>query len=239
LQAAVKFGKVVVGTRYDSAGTAEHNWALLMMTVRGLAHEHNNTANGVESWQNVLPIALHEKKLGLLGLGNLGKLTAKFGKAFGMEVQAWSPNLTKERCDAERIKFIASKEELFETSDVISIHLVLAPSTTGIVDYSTLSLMKPTAFLINTSRGPLIKEADLVRAIKEGKIAGVGLDVFDIEPLPLDHELRELAKDRKVTLSPHIGYVDEKLYSLFWGDTVININAYLDGNKEALRYMTW
>ncbi len=152
-----------------------------------------------------------------------------------MEVQAWSPNLTKERCDAEGIKFIAGKEELFETSDVISIHLVLASctslsihvvlfaplietscplATAGIVDYSTLSLMKPTAFLINTSRGPLIKEADLVRAIKEGKIAGVGLDVFDIEPLPLNHELRELAKDRKVTLSPHIGYVDEKLYSV-------------------------
>jgi len=239
VQAASELGKVVVGTGYAGAGTSEHNWALLMMTVRGLAHEHINIMNGVEPWQSALPTSLGKKKLGILGLGNLGKITAKFGKAFGMEVQAWSPNLTKERCDAEGVNFIASKEELFRTSDVISIHLVLAPSTIGIVDYFTLSLMKPTAFLINTSRGPLIKEADLIRVIKEGKIAGVGLDVFDVEPLPLDHELRKVAKEsRRVTLSPHIGYVDETQYSVFWGDTVSNINAYLDGNKEALRTMT-
>jgi phosphoglycerate dehydrogenase-like enzyme len=238
LQAAVELGKVVVGTRYSGAGTAEHNWALLMMTARGLAYEHMNTINGVEQWQNVVSTPLGEKKLGIVGLGNLGKATAKLGKAFGMEVQAWSPNLTQERCDAEDVKFIPSKEELFKTSDFISIHLVLVPSTVGIIDYPTLSVMKPTAFLINTSRGPLIKEPDLIRAIKEAKIAGVGLDVFDIEPLPLDHELRKLAKDRRVTLSPHLGYVDDKLYPIFWGDTVGNINAFLDGNVEAMRIMT-
>ncbi|KAF8330144.1 D-isomer specific 2-hydroxyacid dehydrogenase [Cantharellus anzutake] len=235
VQAASDHGKTVVGTGYHGKGTAEHAWALLLATVRGLAHEHVNTVNGAPSWQSVVPTSLREKKLGIVGLGNLGKLTANFGKAFGMEVQAWSPNLTQERCDAEGVKFIPTKEELFKTSDVISIHIVLSLSSVGLIDYSTLSLMKPTAFLINTSRGPLIKEADLIRAIKEGIFAGVGLDVFDTEPLPLDHELRALAKDRRVTLTPHVGYVDENLYSIFWGDTVDNINAYLDGNRGALK----
>lgn len=229
IAAAREAGIVVSGTAYNPGGTNEHNWALLMTVARNLVREHNNTARGGAQWQTSVPTRLGYKTLGVLGLGNLGKSTANIGKAFNMNVQAWSPNLTKERADQAGVKFVASKEEFFATSDIVSIHMVLVPDTINLVAYKELSVMKPTAFLINTSRGPIINEADLVRALKEHKIQGAGLDVFNVEPLPLDHPLRTLDN---VTLTPHVGYVDDDMYKVFWGETVDNILSYLGGTPK-------
>jgi len=143
-----------------------------------------------------------------------------------MRVAGWSPNLTRERAEAQGVEFVASKEELFETSDIVSVHMVLSERSVGMIGYEDLARMKPTAFFINTSRGPLVVEDALVRILGEKKIAGAGLDVFDVEPLPLDHPLRRLDN---VTLTPHTGYVSDDNYSVFWSETVENIASFLEG----------
>ena len=169
--------------------------------------------------------------LGLLGLGNVGGAVARIGNAFGMKVIAWSQNLTTERA-SEVGAALVSKDELFQKADVLSIHLVLSGRTRGLVGAAELALMKPTARLINTSRGPIVVEADLVAALKDKKIAGAAIDVFDQEPLPLGHPFRSVPN---LLATPHIGYVSRGLYERFYQDTVANIRNWLDSIAEGSR----
>jgi phosphoglycerate dehydrogenase-like enzyme len=168
--------------------------------------------------------SLDKKRLGLLGLGNIGARVAAIGKAFGMECAAWSQNLTAEKAKAAGVVLV-SKEDLFSTSDVITIHLVLGERTRGLVRKEDLARMKQGAVLVNTSRGPIVVEPDLIDVLKQGKIHAA-LDVYEREPLPADHPLRKLDN---VTLSPHLGYVHEDNYRIFYGDTVENVAAWMSG----------
>jgi phosphoglycerate dehydrogenase-like enzyme len=169
------------------------------------------------------------RTLGVLGLGNVGGAVAQIGKAFGMKVIAWSQNLTTGRA-AEVGAALVSRDELFQEADVVTIHLVLSGRTRGLVGAAELALMKPTARLVNTSRGPIVVEADLIAALKGQKIAGAAIDVFDQEPLPLDHPFRALPN---LLATPHIGYVSRGLYARFYQDTVANICRWLDGQAAA------
>jgi phosphoglycerate dehydrogenase-like enzyme len=170
-------------------------------------------------------VDLNGKTLGVIGLGNLGSQVAAVGKAFQMNVIAWSQNLTAERAASLGVKLV-SKDELLSQSDVVTIHLVLSDRTRGLLGARELGIMKPSACVINTSRGPIIDERALVEALQNKKIAGAGLDVFDDEPLPLDHPLRHL---ENTIITPHIGYVTENTYKIFFDQTVENIKAFLDG----------
>jgi phosphoglycerate dehydrogenase-like enzyme len=169
--------------------------------------------------------SLAGKTLGVLGLGRLGQYVAKYGQAFGMNVIAWSPNLTDERAAAVSVRRV-SKEALFAESDVISVHMVLSPTTRGIVGVADIAVMKPTAYIVNTSRGPLIDEQALVNALQAKKIAGAGLDVFWIEPLPKDHIVRRLDN---VVLTPHIGYVVDDNMKMFYVNALKNIKNWMAG----------
>ena len=169
---------------------------------------------------------LQDKTLGVVGLGRLGSQVASIGAAFGMSLLAWSQNLTAERA-AELGARLVSKEELLSKSDIVTIHLVLSDRTRGLLGGRELSLMKPSAYLVNTSRGPIVDESALIAALESDAIAGAGLDVFDIEPLPLHHKLRSLPN---TVLTPHIGYVTAETYRIFYGDAVEDIAAYLSGS---------
>ncbi|KAJ8482931.1 hypothetical protein ONZ51_g5046 [Trametes cubensis] len=206
--------------------TLEHIWALILATVRYIVVEDVRTKAGAVPWQATIPMGLAGRTLGLVGVGRLGSQTAAIAKAFGMEVVGWSPHLTPERAESAGVTFIASKEELLRRSDIVSVHMVLSDKTHHMITAADLALMKPSAFFINTSRGPLVDEAALIEVLQKKGIAGAGLDVFDEEPLPLDHPLRKLDN---VTLSPHMGYVSDNNYEVFWGHTVENIAAFLDG----------
>lgn len=226
---ATSKGVVVSGTGGSGNSTLEHIWALILATARHLVIEDKNVKEGKEQWQSTLPIGLAGRTLGLIGVGRLGAQTAKVGvhedesgiiltgicfqiaKAFDMRVVGWSPNLTPERAAEGGVEYAGSKEELFKQSDIVSIHMVLSDRTRGFVNAADLALMKPTAILINSSRGPLIQEEALIDVLQRKKIAGAGLDVYDVEPLPLDHALRKLDN---VTLSPHMGYVSDKNYEV-------------------------
>ncbi|WP_191498380.1 D-2-hydroxyacid dehydrogenase family protein [Mycobacterium simulans] len=216
--------------------TAELAWGLMIATVRNLAEEHRRMRDG--AWQASTGLTLSGKTLGLLGLGRVGKRMAEYAKVFGMNVIAWSQNLTAEVAEAAGARRV-DKAELFAESDVVSIHVVLSERTRGLVAESELALMKPDAYLINTSRGPIVDEAALIAALRTGRIAGAGLDVFDIEPPPPDHPLRRL---KNVTLSPHLGYVTREMLSACYSDTVEAVAAWLDGkpiriaNPEALQH---
>jgi phosphoglycerate dehydrogenase-like enzyme len=167
--------------------------------------------------------------LGILGLGNIGSEIARVGLAFGMEVIAWSENLTPERAQAQGARLV-SKDELFQHADILTIHLVLSPRTRGLVGAAELAAMKPSARLVNTSRGPIVQEAALIEALRQCKIAGAAIDVFDVEPLPSDHPYRSL---ENALATPHIGYVSRELFRTFYGDTVRNIAAWLDQRAKA------
>jgi len=214
--------------------TPEFAWGLMIATVRNLAEEHRRMRDG--AWQTTVGVTLSGKTLGLLGLGRVGKRMAKYAKAFGMEVIAWSQNLTEEAATAAGARRV-EKAALFEEADVVSIHLVLSERTQGLVAEPELALMKQDAYLINTSRGPIVDEAALIAALRTGRIAGAGLDVFDTEPLPPDHPLRSLPN---VTLSPHLGYVTREMLGAFYADSIEAVVAWLDGtpvrvaNPEAL-----
>ena len=203
--------------------TPELAWGLMIATVRNLAEEHRNMRDG--GWQSTAGMTLSGKTLGLLGLGRVGKRMAEYATAFGMEVVAWSENLTEEAAASVGARRV-EKAALFEASDVVSIHLVLSERTRGLVGEAQLALMKPRAYLINTSRGPIVDEVALLAALESGRIAGAGLDVYDIEPLPSDHRLRLLPN---VTLSPHLGYVTREMLGAFYSDTVESVAAWLDG----------
>ncbi|KAL5534436.1 hypothetical protein ACEPAG_898 [Sanghuangporus baumii] len=218
-------GIIVSGTSSKGDSTLEHIWALILSTARYIAHDHMNVVAGNPRWQSFVPLGLSAHTLGLVGAGRLGAATAKvIGKVFNMRVIAWSPHLTPERARAAGVEYVETKEELFKQSDIVSVHMVLADTTRGLINASDFEAMKPTAFFINTSRGPIVDELAMVNALKQRKIAGAGLDVFDIEPLPLDHPLRKLDN---VTLTPHTGYVSDNTYQAFWSDTVDNIAAFL------------
>lgn len=203
--------------------TPEFAWGLLIATVRNLAEEHYRMRDG--AWQSTTGMTLSGKTLGLVGLGRVGKRMAEYARVFGMEVVAWSQNLTEEAAAAVGVRRV-DKSALFAQSDVVSIHVVLSERTRGLVGVHELASMKPTAFLLNTSRGPVVDEAALIGALRDGLIAGAGLDVFDAEPLPREHPLRLLPN---VTLSPHLGYVTREMLGAFYTDTVEAVAAWLDG----------
>jgi len=204
---------------------------LILSTVRFVAQEHAATKSKDPQWQHTVPVGLSGRVLGLVGLGRLGQATAKIAKAFDMKVIAWSPHLTKERADAAGVDFASQKADLFKMADIVSVHMVLSNETHHLITQSDLSLMKSSAFIINTSRGPLIEESALIKVLEDKSIAGAGLDVFDIEPLPIDHPLRSLPN---ATLTPHMGYVADDAYKVWWSQTVENIDAYIRGEPIRL-----
>jgi phosphoglycerate dehydrogenase-like enzyme len=222
IKAAEERGIQVVHTGYTSAPTIELTWALILGGARHLVPENTSLRNG--GWQRFVGDDMAGQTLGVLGVGNVGGSVAQIGKAFGMNVIAWSQNLTAERATEVGAEFV-SKEELFARADVVSVHLILSGRTRGLVGAPELGLMKPTARLVNTSRGPIVVEADLIAALREHKIAGAAIDVFDEEPLPLDHPFRTLPN---VLATPHVGYVSRALYTRFYQDTVENIRRWLD-----------
>ncbi|TFK41266.1 D-isomer specific 2-hydroxyacid dehydrogenase, partial [Crucibulum laeve] len=228
---AKKKGIAVSGTGGAGNSTLEHIWALILATARYIVVEHNNVKTRNPQWQTIIPFGLSGKTLGIVGVGRLGTQTAKIAQAFDMKVIGWSPNLTPERAEAAGVGFAASKEELFKQSDIVSLHLTLSERTRHIITAADLAVMKPSALFINTSRGPLVDEAALIDILQKGQIAGAGLDVFDVEPLPMEHPFRGLSN---VTVSPHLGYVSDTMYEVFWSDTVDNIAAYLDGQPKRL-----
>jgi phosphoglycerate dehydrogenase-like enzyme len=222
LQAAAGRGIKVMHTGYFGSPTVELTWALILGSARHIAEEAAAVRNG--GWQQSIGDDLAGKTLGIIGLGNLGSKVAKVGLAFGMQVIAWSQNLTADKAAAAGATRVP-KEELLRQADVVSIHLVLSDRTRGLIGAAELSLMKSTARLINTSRGPIVVEAALIQALQTGRIAGAAIDVYDTEPLPLDHPYRKLDT---LLATPHIGYVSRGLYERFYRDTVSNIVAWLD-----------
>jgi phosphoglycerate dehydrogenase-like enzyme len=226
LEAASERGVEVMYTGYSSTPTIELTWAVILASARNIVAE--NAALRAGGWQRFVGDDLAGCTLGVLGIGNVGGAVARIGKAFGMEVIAWSQNLTADRA-AEAGAVLVTKEELFRQADIVTIHLVLSGRTRGLVGAEELALMKPTARLVNTSRGPIVVEADLLAALRNGKIAGAGIDVFDQEPLPPDHPFRSQAN---LLATPHIGYVSRGLYARFYQDTVDNIRQWLDTRDE-------
>ena len=223
LEHAKSKGIIVSGSEGNKNPTAELTWALILGLARNIKQESENMYQGY--WQTTIGFELKGKTLGIMGLGNLGSMVAKVGKAFGMEVIAWSENL--KLAHAEKHDVIAvTKEELFEKSDCLTIHYLLSDRSRNLVKYDDISKMKKTAFIINTSRGPIINEDDLIKALQDEIIAGAGLDVYEIEPLPENHKLRFLPN---VLLTPHIGYVTLDNYAKWYNQMAEDLQAFLDG----------
>ena len=227
MTAASDRGIAVTNTGYSSTPTIELTWALILASARHVAPESNAVRRGL--WQIAVGQELHGKILGVLGLGNIGGEVARIGAAFGMKVLAWSQNLTPELARAAGATWV-SKSELFRQADVLTIHLILSKRTRGLVGAPEIQSIKPTAWLINTSRGPIVDEAALVAALRSRAIAGAALDVFDEEPLPPAHPFRSLDN---VLATPHIGYVSKEMYRTFYGDVVASITAWLDEQTKA------
>ena len=223
MEAVQELGVTLSGTGGLLYPTAELTWALILGLVRRLPRE--DAAIRAGAWQVTLGEGLQGKVLGVIGLGNLGSQVAKVGQAFGMEVLAWSQRLDGERAAARGVEAV-TRDELLRRSDIVSIHYVLSERSRGLIGAEELALMKPTAYLVNTSRGPLVDEPALIAALEEERIAGAGLDVFDVEPLPPDHAFRRLDN---VVVTPHIGYVTKETYAVFFREIVGDIQAYLDG----------
>lgn len=222
--AANERGIVVCGTESAGHPTAELTIGLMLDLARRISFENARMKAG-EPWQVTVGADLYGKTLGVIGLGKLGTRVAKVGLAFGMKVLAWSQNLTPEKCREAGAEY-ADKDDLLRRSDFVTIHLVLSARSRGLIGARELSLMKPSAFLINTSRGPIVEETALVAALKENRLAGAGLDVFDTEPLPRDHAYRKL---QNAIVTPHLGYVTADNYRLFYGQTAEAVRAFLDG----------
>jgi phosphoglycerate dehydrogenase-like enzyme len=220
--AASDHGIAVVHTGYRSDPTIEFTWALILASARNIVTESNSVRSG--GWQKTIGTDLGGKTLGVLGLGRIGSQVARVGRAFGMNLIAWSQNLTTQAAEAAGATLV-SKEQLFDQADILTIHLVLSSRTRGLVGAADLARMKPTARLINASRGPIVDEQALIGALKTRRIAGAAVDVFDIEPLPPSHPFRSLDN---VLATPHIGYVSQGLYKTFYEDTVSNIRKWLD-----------
>ncbi|MFC5799238.1 D-2-hydroxyacid dehydrogenase family protein [Streptomyces formicae] len=225
--AAERHGVTVCGTASSSTPPVELTWALLLGLARGIVPEATALRSG-GPWQSTLGADLHGRRLGLLGLGKIGSRVARIGLAFGMDVVAWSQNLTKERADEVGTGLAASKEELLETSDFVSVHLALGERTRGLVGAAELALMRPTAYLVNTSRAAIVDQDALLAALHAGTIAGAGIDVFDVEPLPADHPVRTAPR---LLATPHLGYVSRANYETYYGQAVEDIQAFLAGTS--------
>ncbi len=222
LEITKKKGILVCGTEINSNPAAEITWALILGLLRNVKQEIDNMFQGY--WQTTIGSELKGKMLGVIGLGKIGTQVAKIGKAFGMEVCAWSENLNLSHANELGV-LPMSKEDLLKNSDIISIHLVLGERYKNLITKKEIEIMKKTSYLINTSRGQIINENDLVEALKNEKIAGVGLDVYDKEPLPQDHKLRFLPN---ALLLPHIGYVTAENYSKFYSQMIENLESCLE-----------
>jgi phosphoglycerate dehydrogenase-like enzyme len=222
--AAKERGVLVCGTNGIGNPTSGIAIGLMLELTRRIGYENARMKAG-ERWQTTIGLDLDGLTLGVLGLGKLGTRTARIAKAFGMKVIAWSQNLTPEKCKEAGVDY-AGKEDLFRQADFVTIHLVLSQRSRGLVGAKELGLMKPTAYIINTSRGPIIDEAALLAALRDKKIAGAGLDVFDVEPLPTDHPLRKMDH---VVLTPHLGYVAIQNYRTYFDGVVGDIRGFLDG----------
>jgi phosphoglycerate dehydrogenase-like enzyme len=224
LKATATLGITVCSTGYLPAPAAEHTWALIHAATRRLDVELGAIRTG--GWQTTVGRGLDGRRLSVLGLGNLGSRVAKVGLAFGMDVVAWSQNLTDERAAEVGVRRV-EKEELFATADILTIHLVLSKRSRGIVGADELALMKRDAILVNTSRGPIVEEAALLDALREERLGLAALDVFDVEPLPAAHPLR---REPRAILTPHIGYVTQEQYEIFYRDAVEDIAAFTSGS---------
>ncbi|NDZ61034.1 D-2-hydroxyacid dehydrogenase family protein [Streptomyces anulatus] len=223
--AAERHGVTVCGTASSSTPPVELTWALLLGLARGIVPEAVALRTD-GPWQSTLGADLHGRTLGLLGLGKIGGRVAQVGRAFGMDVLAWSQNLTKERTDEVGATLAASKEELLASSDFVSVHLALGDRTRGLIGAAELALMRPTAYLVNTSRAAIVDTEALLAALRAGAIAGAATDVFDIEPLPAGHPVRSAPR---LLATPHLGYVSRANYETYYGQAVENIRAFLDG----------
>ncbi len=223
LAAAADAGVTVCGTGASGFATAELAWSLIQALFRNIGIEDRSMREG--GWQNTIGNELRGKTIGILGLGRLGGRVASYARAFEMNVLAWSQNLTAERaaeCGAELVPL----DDLLARSDIVTVHLVLSDRTRNLLGAAELAKLKPTAYLVNTSRGPIVNEVALMDVLEHGRIRGAGLDVFDVEPLPFDHPMRNLSN---AILTPHLGYVTEETYRLFFAEMVENIVAYMDG----------
>lgn len=228
--AARRQGVVVSGTGGLLYPTTELTWALILALTKRVPQEDAAIRRG--GWQTTVGVGLQGKTLGIIGLGNLGSAVARIAEGFDMDIVAWSQNLTDARAQDVGVRAV-TKETLLTTADVVTIHLKLSARTTGIIGAAELGLMKPSACLVNTSRGPIVDEDALVEALRNGTIAGAALDVFDVEPLPADHPLRTLGG---TVLTPHIGYVTAEQYELFFEEIVEDIEAFIAG--EPIRVVT-
>ena len=229
MTAAEEHGIHVTATGYRSTPTIEMTWALILASARHIVRESSSVREG--GWQTSVGAELDGKVLGVLGLGNIGGQVARTGLAFGMKVIAWSQNMTPQIAEAAGAALV-TKDELFRQADVVTIHLILSKRTRGLVGAADLALMKPTSWLINTSRGSIVDDGALVQALTARTIAGAALDVFDTEPLPADHPFRSL---ENVLATPHIGYVAEDLYRTFYGDAAVSIAGWLNEIADSNR----
>lgn len=233
MTAARERGITVCGTGGSAPATAELTWALILALTRHIPEEDGRikAAGGpggaavASGWQRTIGTGLHGKHLGIVGLGNQGRRVARIGRAFGMKLLAWSQNLDPAKAEKAHATPV-TKSELFAQSDVVSVHYKLGERSTGLVGAAELALMKPTAYLINTSRGPIVDTPALIAALRSGKLAGAGLDVYDTEPLPLSSPLRRLPN---VVLTPHLGYVTDDTYRVFYGEAAEDIAAFAKG----------
>lgn len=224
MAAAKELGVTVCGARGAGSGTSELTWGLIIALARSIVKEDIATRQG--KWETTVGVDLLGHTLGCMGLGNLGSRVAKVGLAFGMNVIAWSQNLTQEKCDAVGNVKLVSKDELMAQSDFISVHLVLSDRTRGLIGAADLAKMKPTAYLVNTSRGPIVDREALLDTLQNKRIAGAGLDVFDYEPLNADDPFLKL--DNTV-ITPHLGFVTQDSYKEFYRETVESIDMFLKG----------
>jgi phosphoglycerate dehydrogenase-like enzyme len=229
LPSATELGIPVCGTRGGGPATSELAWGLILSLLRHIPQEYAAVREG--KWQSTLGVELQGKTLGLLGLGNLGSHMAVIGKAFGMSIIAWSQNLIPEKATESGARLV-TMDELFSNSDILSVHLQLSDRTRGLVGTQELALMKPSAYFINTSRGPIVDRSALIKAIESRTIAGAGFDVYNEEPLLPDDPIRKLDN---VILTPHLGFVTRETYTVFYRDAVEDIQAYT--NNQPIRLL--
>ena len=226
LEETKKRNIIVCGTDINPNPAAEITWALILGLMRNMKQEIDNMFQGY--WQTTVGLELKGKILGLIGLGKIGSQVAKIGKAFGMQVVAWSENLNLSHTNELGV-LPMSKEELLKNADIVSLHVVLGERYKNLITKKELETMKKTCFLVNTSRGPIVNEKDLIKALEDDVIAGAGLDVYDLEPLPRDHKLRFLPN---ALLLPHLGYVTEENYSIFYNQMIENLDSCIAGKPK-------
>src|ERR1700712_2279547 len=224
LEAAKDHQVVLCGTQWGRDPTAPLTMGLILELTRNIGRESARMHAG-ERLQKFVGLEIEGRTLGVVGLGKLGSKVSKLAQAFGMNVIAWSPNLTPERCKEVGVGY-ASKEELFSSADIVTVHVVLSQRSRGLVGRDDLARMKPTAYLVNTARGPIVDEAALLETLQQRKIAGAGIDVFAVEPLPVDHPFRKLDN---IVLTPHLGYVTEEGFRNHYRQMVEGIGAWLEG----------